>query len=129
MKELHDRHIIQKRFHEGQNVLLYFGAIEIENLELGQRLTVNGHRLKPYQGIIEENKGIGDLDDSPSQASELKSVLSGNLTLKDHFFLIYCKKHMESAVQKNCQVCLTSSSIVIEDNIEFKLGGEVYLEN
>ena len=42
-----------------------FGAIEIENLESGQHLTVNGHRLKPYQGIIEENKGIEDLADPP----------------------------------------------------------------
>ena len=73
MKELHDRHIDRKSFHEGQHVLLYdsihlfpgklksrwirpfvirsilaFGAIEIENLESGQCLIVNGHRLKPY---------------------------------------------------------------------------------
>ena len=89
MKELHDWHIIRKSFHEGQNVLLCdsrlylfpgklksgrigpfvirsisaFRAIEIENLESGQRLTVNGHRLKPYQSIVEENEGIEDLAD------------------------------------------------------------------
>ena len=42
-----------------------FGAIEIENLELGQHLTVNGYRLKSYQGIVEENEGIKDLADPP----------------------------------------------------------------
>ena len=63
-----------------------FGAIKIENLESGQRLIVNRHRLKPYQGIVEENEGIEDLANPPSLASELKSVPSGNLTLKDHFF-------------------------------------------
>ena len=92
MKELHDWYIVRKSFHEGQNILMYdsrlhlfpgklksrwtrpfvirsisaFGAIEIKNLDSGQRLTVNEHRLKPYQGIIEENEGIGDFADPPS---------------------------------------------------------------
>ena len=42
-----------------------FGAIEIENLESRQRFTVNGHRLKPYKGIVEKNEGIEDLADPP----------------------------------------------------------------
>ena len=124
MKELHDLHIVRKRFHEGQNVILYdsrlypfpgklksrwtwpfvirsistFGVIEIKNLDSAQRLTVNGDRLKPYQGIVEENEGIEDLADPPSPDEWIKVHAVWGSDIKRPFFLICCEKHMESTV-------------------------------
>ena len=77
----HDKHLVKRDFHEGEDVLLYnsrlrlfpgklksrwsgpfkvvkvypYGAIEISN-DKGETFKVNGHRLKPYL--------IGDADTS-----------------------------------------------------------------
>ena len=78
-KFFHDKHIIRKSFTVGQKVLLYnswlhlfpgklksrwlgpfevtdvspHGAVEIRNIFDGSKFKVNGQRLKPYLGSVE----------------------------------------------------------------------------
>ncbi|XP_070015216.1 uncharacterized protein [Nicotiana sylvestris] len=80
MKKMHDKHIVDRNFKPGDNVLLYnsrlrlfpgklksrwsgpfravqmftSGAVEIESEDGTNKFSVNGQRLKHYLGITEE---------------------------------------------------------------------------
>ncbi|XP_051115218.1 uncharacterized protein LOC127240538 [Andrographis paniculata] len=52
-KAFHDRHISRKSFEVGQKVLVFHSKlklflVEIQNLKLDKKFTVNDHRLKLY---------------------------------------------------------------------------------
>ena len=89
VKLFHDKHIVRKTFKPQQKVLLYssrlhiflsklrsrwtgpfvvkivhpYGAVEIENLENGKIIKVNGQRLKPFLENFDRQESIKELVD------------------------------------------------------------------
>ena len=89
LKLFHDKTIVRKTFEPHQKVLLYsshlhmfpgklrsrwtgpfivkvvhpYGAVEIENLEIGKIFKVNGHRLKPFLKNFDHQESSEELVD------------------------------------------------------------------